>query len=387
MRALRRHPASLRQDAIVKAAHLYIHVPFCARRCVYCDFSIAVRSKVPTADFVAAVAKEWDVRHGDSVFALDTLYFGGGTPSKLGADGVARLMDVVRSRAVLRADAEVTLEANPEDVTLDHVNAWRSAGVNRVSLGVQSFDDSVLAWMHRTHDALTALRAIQVLREGGLDNISIDLIFAAPSQVTRVWENDVETAVGIGLPHLSVYGLTVEPHTPLGRWVARQDVHEAPEERFEREYLIAHDSLTGAGLDHYEVSNYGLPGRHSRHNWAYWRRRPYAGLGPSAHEFDGAVRRWNTAPYADWQLRLAGGESTTIGSESLDRDQQLAEEVYLGLRTSDGISLTGEEHLHVAPWMDAGWAVMTNENSMRLTATGWLRLDTLASDLTLLRSH
>lgn len=371
----------------MRAEHLYIHVPFCARRCVYCDFSIAVRSKVPVSEFITGVEREWDLRHRDSTFVLSTLYFGGGTPSKLGGAGVARLIEAVRARAELRADAEVTLEANPEDVTLESARAWREAGVNRVSLGVQSFDDVVLSWMHRTHDASTALRAIEILREASLANLSFDLIFAAPSQVTRAWERDLETAIRLEVPHVSVYGLTVEPHTPLGRWVARLDIEEAPEERFEREYTMAHESLTAAGFDHYEVSNYGLPGRHSRHNWAYWRRSAYGGLGPSAHEFDGVVRRWNSAPYADWELRLRGGETTTVGSETLTPEQQVAEEVYLGLRTSDGVRVSPGERTHVAPWLAAGWATVDEADRLRLSATGWLRLDTLAADLTMFRSR
>ena len=369
------------------AEHLYIHVPFCARRCVYCDFSIAVRSQVPVRDYIAGVDREWDIRHRDSSFRLATLYFGGGTPSKLGPEGVARLVDLVRRRAELQPDAEVTLEANPEDVSGEAARSWREAGVNRVSLGVQSFDDAVLSWMHRTHDAATALRAIDVLREAGFDNLSIDMIFAAPSQVTRAWERDLETAIRLAVPHVSVYGLTVEPHTPLGRWVARRDVDEAPEDRFEREYSLAHESLVGSGLEHYEVSNYGRPGRQSAHNWAYWRRRVYVGLGPSAHEFDGTVRRWNSAPYADWEMRLRGGESPTVGSETLSPDQHVAEEVYLGLRTTAGVRLSSEERARVDRWLTAGWAMIDGADRLRLTPSGWLRLDALATDLTLFRSR
>ena len=199
----------------MRAEHLYIHVPFCARRCVYCDFSIAVRSRVPVQEFVAAVEEEWELRHRDSIFELETVYFGGGTPSKLGAVGVARLMDLVRRRAAVRPGAEVTLEVNPEDVSAESASAWHAAGVNRISLGVQSFDDAVLKWMHRTHDARAAVRAIEVLREAGLHNLSIDLIFAAPSSVARSWERDLEAALGLDVPHVSVYGLTVEPKTPL----------------------------------------------------------------------------------------------------------------------------------------------------------------------------
>jgi oxygen-independent coproporphyrinogen-3 oxidase len=366
----------------VRYEHLYVHVPFCARRCTYCDFSIAVRAKVPSGEFVDAVRAEWKSRHSGSTFTLDTLYFGGGTPSKLGGEGVARMMDMVREHSALNVGAEVTLEANPEDISVDSVRQWRASGVNRLSIGVQSFDDRVLKWMHRTHDATRARAAVADAREGGIENISIDLIFAVPLSVERVWRSDLDIALGLQLPHISVYGLTVEPQTPLGRWVARHETVEAPEESFEGEFLMAHEALTGAGFDHYEVSNYGTPGRHSRHNWAYWRRKPYGGLGPSAHEFTGEERSWNAEAFATWQSVAVSGNETVAGRETLAPDQVASESLYLGLRTTDGI-VASEENVHASrKWVQSGWARVEGE-TLRLTPQGWLRLDTLASDLTL----
>jgi oxygen-independent coproporphyrinogen III oxidase len=354
---------------------------------VYCDFSIAVRTRVPTDGYLAALNAEMSVRHRESDLALDTLYFGGGTPSKLGGDGVCRLMEVVQRHAALRTGAEVTLETNPEDVSPASVRAWRDAGVNRVSLGVQSFNDAVLSWMHRTHDATAARTAVHVLREQGIDNVSIDLIFAIPESVTRSWERDLDAALDLELSHVSVYGLTVESHTPLGRWVARQDVAEAPEESFEAEFLAAHERLTAAGFDHYEVSNYGRPGLHSRHNWAYWNRKPYGGVGPSAHEFDGRERRWNASAYADWIVRVSRNEDPREGQECVGKEESIAEEIYLNLRTTAGVQLSAAERDHVRSWTDAGWAEWTPNSTLRLTGMGWLRLDSLANDLTLLRSR
>ena len=371
----------------VNAEHLYVHVPFCARRCVYCDFSIAVRPRVPVEEYLEALRREMELRHGDSGLRLATLYFGGGTPSRLGPLGISQLIGIIRDHATLESGAEVTLEANPEDVTADAVRGWLASGVTRVSLGVQSFQDPVLSWMHRTHDAAAALRAVHVLREVGLANLSIDLIFAAPSSVARSWELDLEMAAGLELAHVSVYGLTVEPHTPLGRWVARNDVAEAPEDRFEQEYLLGHSMLASAGLEHYEVSNYGKPGAHSRHNWAYWQRRAYGGLGPSAHEFDGRARRWNVSPYAEWVGRLTMGQDPLDGSELLTDEQVAAERVYLGLRTNAGVRLTDAERAHAQPWIGAGWATLDGTDTLRLSPSGWLRLDALASDLTALRSR
>jgi oxygen-independent coproporphyrinogen-3 oxidase len=371
----------------VRARHLYVHVPFCARRCVYCDFAIAVRPRIPVDEYLQALDQELTMRHATSELNLATLYIGGGTPSKLGGDGIARLLEATARMLTVSADAEITIEANPEDVSTETVRTWRGAGINRVSLGVQSFDDGVLRWMHRTHDADTARNAVQVLREGGIDNISIDLIFATPATVPRSWSQDLDETLALELPHVSVYGLTVEERTPLGRWVARRDVTEAADEIFEREFLLADASLRADGFEHYEVSNFSQPGRRSRHNSAYWRRSPYAGLGPSAHEFDGDRRRWNAEAYTQWVAGLTRGEDPLAGCEDLGEPEVLAEMVYLSMRTSDGLALTETEIEHVAPWVESGWARIGNDSRLCLTALGWLRLDSLASDLTLLRSR
>ena len=370
---------------MVLAHSLYVHVPFCARRCVYCDFSIAVRSRPPVDEYVHAIERELS-RHRDSEFDLETLYFGGGTPSKLGGEGVARLMEVARRHANLRVGAEITLEANPEDVTPQAVRAWRDAGVNRLSLGVQSFDERVLSWMHRTHDAEAAKTAVAVARDEGIANVSIDLIFAVPESLERVWARDLDIALGLQLPHLSVYGLTVEERTPLGRWVANSRVAEAAEEVFAAEFLRAREALTNAGYEHYEVSNYGRAGSHSRHNWAYWCRKSYGGIGPSAHEFNGSSRRWNTEAYVEWLNRTARGDDPVAGIEQLTEEQSTAEEVYLKLRTAAGLSISPEERERVTPWVSAGWAEMQG-STLKLSGPGWLRLDAIATDLTLLRSR
>ena len=342
---------------------------------------------MPVDEYLGALEREWSLRHPDGCGALKTLYLGGGTPSKLGGEGVARLLDLARRHAEFDARAEVTLEANPEDVSAAVARSWIAAGVTRVSLGVQSFDDALLQWMHRTHDAQTALTAIHVLREAGLPNLSIDLIFATPNELAREWDRDLGSALELDLPHISIYGLTVEPQTPLGRQVARRDSSMAPEDAFESEFLRAHRNLSTAGYDHYEVSNYGKPGLHSRHNWAYWRRSPYIGVGPSAHEFDGVSRRWNQGAYAHWTASVLREADPVEGREQLDAEQVGAEEVYLGLRTSDGVVLSEREVEHTGRWIESGWAAIGPDNRLRLTASGWLRLDALASDLTALRSR
>ncbi|HEX2778122.1 MAG TPA: coproporphyrinogen-III oxidase family protein, partial [Gemmatimonadaceae bacterium] len=181
--------------------HAYVHVPFCARRCTYCDFAIAVRRAVPVDEYLAALGRELELRRPLEGAGLDTLYFGGGTPSRLGGEGIARAVELVRRQARLANDAEVTIEANPEDVDAGSVASWRAAGVNRVSLGVQSFDDETLRWMHRVHDAERARRAVEEIREGGIANISLDLIFALPASLPRSWRSDVEQALALAPSH------------------------------------------------------------------------------------------------------------------------------------------------------------------------------------------
>jgi oxygen-independent coproporphyrinogen III oxidase len=371
----------------MRPAHLYVHVPFCARRCLYCDFAIAVRREVPVDEFVGAIDRELSLRFpAGEPWLLDTLYFGGGTPSRLGVDGMRRLMEVIRKYAGLEKDAEVTVEANPDDVIAFDSAALRDIGINRVSLGVQTFDNAVLEWMHRVHDADAIPKSIEILRRGGFEDVSVDLIFSLPESLNRDWRTDLDRAVSFNPTHVSLYGLTIEADAPLGKQVARGEVAEAPEERYESDFLLAHDALSSAGFEHYEVSNFAKPGHRARHNSSYWRGVPYAGIGPGAHEFDGRVRRWNSGGYTEWVRRLAKGSDPREGEETLTPANREAEEVYLGLRTTDGLNLRAGESDLIQPWIDAGWAKLSGARLV-LTPLGWLRLDTLAADLTLFRSR
>lgn len=368
--------------------HVYLHVPFCARRCSYCDFSIAVRRDVPVDEYLAALERELAIRFADrQPSEVDTIYLGGGTPSRLGGAGVARAVALVQRWFPLARGGELTVEANPEDVTSSAVEAWAGAGVNRLSLGAQSFDSGVLEWMHRTHDAGAAERSVAVARAGGIDDLSLDLIFALPAQLERDFRADVERLLALEPSHVSLYGLTVEPSTPLGRWVARGTAVERTEEGYEAEYLVAHELLAGAGFDHYEVSNYARPGRRARHNSAYWSGAPYVGLGPAAHGFDGEVRRWNARAYRDWLDRVAAGRDPVEGEEPLTPDNRVAEEVYLGLRSDRGLALVLHDRDVVRPWEVAGWVTVGDDGRLRCTPLGWLRLDAIAAALTHSRSR
>ncbi|HVT39491.1 MAG TPA: radical SAM family heme chaperone HemW [Gemmatimonadaceae bacterium] len=364
-------------------------MPFCSRRCSYCDFAIAVRRVVPVQEYVKAIGGELAARLASARLGpLRTVYLGGGTPSKLGPRGVGGLLGALtlHGRTTWEPDGEITIEANPEDVSAEAASAWADAGVNRLSLGGQSFDNRALAWMHRTHDAAATRLAVRTARRAGIHDISLDLIFALPDRLKRDWRRDLQEALDLELDHLSLYGLTVETRTPLGRWTARGEVREAPEERYAQEYLLAHDMLGAAGFEHYEVSNFARPGKRSRHNSCYWLRAPYVGIGPSAHSYDGRVRRWNAREYAAWKTRALAGDDPVEGSETLTPQNTLAEEVYLGLRTIEGLSLQSRDIETVDRWVRAGWASAAGHHVV-LSAEGWLRLDSLASALTAARTR
>ncbi len=362
--------------------HLYLHIPFCARRCSYCDFAIAVRREVPSARYVDGVLQEWTRWLTAGIppagSPVETIYLGGGTPSSLAPDQLARVLERLRSDRPLRAGAEVTLEANPEDVTPATATAWVAAGVNRVSLGVQSFDPAVLTWMHRTHTAEQVPVAVGTLRDAGIRNLTLDLIYALPEALERDWAADLDRALALEPEHLSLYGLTVESGTPLGRWVDRGTARTVPEERYASEFHQAHHRLTGAGFRHYEVSNYARPGRQAVHNAAYWRRAPYLGLGPSAHSAVGSRRWWNLREWAAWDAAVAAGATTIAGEETLDPGAVRIEELYLGLRTDGGVAAQQLPDSLARTWRDEGWAEARGDR-VRLTAEGWLRLDALVA--------
>jgi oxygen-independent coproporphyrinogen-3 oxidase len=364
--------------------HLYLHIPFCARRCSYCDFAIAVRREVPSQLYVDAVLAEWRRALEEEQWVLSspltTIHLGGGTPSRLEPREIVRLLHGIRAGTELASDAEIALEANPDDVSAEVVACWLAAGVNRVSLGVQSFDDRVLQWMHRTHNAAQVARAVETVRSAGIHNISLDLIFGLPAALERDWARDLDAAFALEPAHLSLYGLTVEPGTPLGRWTARGECRTTDDDTYATEYLLAAERFSTAGWDHYEVSNAARPDFRSRHNQAYWQRHDYLGLGPSAHSAHGRLRRWNIREWAAWQHTLAERRPAVEASETLSDAQVLLERRYLGLRTSSGVESELIPEAVRGSWIAAGWAREADDR-VQLTIEGWLRLDALVASL------
>jgi oxygen-independent coproporphyrinogen-3 oxidase len=367
--------------------HLYIHVPFCLRRCSYCDFAVQAVANAPVQDWLESITGELDLIRADEKSdarpILKTLYIGGGTPSLIGGAGMQQLAERLRPRLSLAADCEWTAEANPETFTSDVAIEWKQAGVNRVSLGAQTFDESVLRWMGRMHGADGPARAVANARNAGIDNYSIDLIFAIPSRFHRDWSADLQRTLELQPAHISLYGLTAEASTPLGRWVAEGRETLAGEDEYAEQYLQAVRMLTDAGFVHYEVSNFAKPGLESRHNQAYWNGAAYLGLGPGAHSYLPPTRRWNTRDWNNYHERVVRGELPVDGQEKVDETVAGLEHAWLGLRTRAGVSLatmSDRQAMLTGDWIRRGWGE-ADQGVFRLTAEGWLLLDRLSVEL------
>jgi len=319
---------------------LYLHVPFCRRKCLYCDF-YSITDLAGLAAFGEALLKELDLAAATGAMGpFDTLYLGGGTPSLLPEALLADIFARLARRRLLTAAAEITLEANPDDVTPAKLTFWRQAGVNRLSLGVQSCDDAELRFLGRRHTARQALQALAWAREAGFANLSVDLIYGLPGQARRSWEDSLQQVLAFRPEHLSCYQLTLTPQTPLGARLRRGEVALPTEEEQRQWFLFTAAFLTDQGYRHYEIANFACTWQLvSRHNSKYWRHVPYLGLGPAAHSFDGRRRRWNVRSVEAYCRRLAAGRLPTAGGEVLSAAQLRLETLALGLRTCWGVPL------------------------------------------------
>jgi len=280
--------------------------------------------------------------------------------------------------ADLSGVVEWTAEANPEHFGSALAADWRSAGINRLSLGAQTFDEGALEWMGRLHGEAGPTRAVEAARDAGFTNVSVDLIFGLPARFERDWTADLRKAVALGTEHISLYGLTAEPGAPLGRWVREGREQIADDVQYEAEYLEAAEVLGAAGFDHYEVSNFARPGRQSRHNQAYWRGVMYVGLGPAAHSSLPPRRWWNVRDHAEWALRIARDGTAVDGDETVTGEAAALEQAWLALRTSEGAVVRTERQRELAEqWRAAGFASIDGAR-VKLTRRGWLVLDRLA---------
>ena len=320
-------------------AGIYLHIPFCRQACHYCNFHFST-SLNRKNDFVAALLKEMELqRHYIGSAAVETVYFGGGTPSLLTEEELGQILGRLRDLFPLEPGVEITLEANPDDITMaGKLKAWKKAGINRLSIGVQSFFEEDLQWMNRAHSAGQAADSIRIAQGEGFDNISVDLIYGGPTLPDGHWEKNVAQAVAAGIPHLSCYALTVEPRTALDKMIHQKKKEAVSPDDQARQFLLLMSWLAVAGYEHYEISNFSLPGRRSRHNSSYWQGKPYLGLGPSAHSYNGSSRQWNVANNAQYTDALLSG-TLLFEKEELTPIQQLNEYIMISLRTMEGCDL------------------------------------------------
>lgn len=370
-------------------AGIYIHIPFCRKACHYCNFHFSTSLGMADA-VVRSILNEINLRSSESSEEVQTIYFGGGTPSILAPAAIDKVLDAIKAHYAISSDAEITLEANPDDITAEKAKAWKEMGINRFSIGVQSFADENLLWMNRAHDASQSMECIQIIREAGFDNFSIDLIYGTPGQTQQGWIKDLEKAIEMKIPHLSCYALTVEEGTALHHMIGSGKKEKiSTDEQAERfEALVELSSL--AGYTHYEISNLALPGKESKHNSAYWEGRPYLGFGPSAHSFSGTKRSWNIADNLKYIQSIEAG-ILPCEEEILREVDQLNEYIMTSLRSINGIQKDiiktkwGMDKLQVISteieqFIRSG-KIITTQNAWVLSAQGRFFADGIASSL------
>lgn len=316
---------------------IYLHIPFCKQACHYCDFHFSTTLKHKEA-LLQAMRLELHKRRAEIGDApLETVYFGGGTPSLLSQGEIGAFLELIKAEFNLQPDAEITLEANPDDLSPARIEELAAGPVNRLSIGIQSFVAEELQWMNRAHTAQEALRCLEAVSRH-FDNYSIDLIYGIPGSRFETWQQTLQTALGFNPPHISAYALTVEAATALQSQIDRGLSAEPDEDRTEADFLHLVSTLEKAGYAHYEISNFGKPGYYSRNNTAYWQGKPYLGIGPSAHSYDGRNRRWNVAHNLKYIRALGAGEPY-FEIETLSQQDRYNEAVMTGLRTQWGVSL------------------------------------------------
>ena len=366
-----------------------MHIPFCKQACTYCNFHFTTSLRYKD-DLVQALLKEIEMeREYLGGQPVETIYFGGGTPSILSVKEVETLLESLYKNFTVASGAEITLEANPDDITKEKLQAWKKAGINRLSIGVQSFFEEELQWMNRAHNAWQARESLE-LATSQFENITMDLIYGSPLLTDAMWKENVDAAISLGIPHLSCYALTVEEKTPLQKMIQLQQRLDVDNDKQARQFLLLMQWLREKGYEHYEVSNFALEGYRSRHNSSYWKGASYLGLGPSAHSYNGIERRWNIANNQIYISSTREGQPKRE-TEVLSEQNKINEHIMISLRTKEGLDLdTIETHwgnaerkrieILSAKYIKAGYIVQEGAFS-RLTDEGMLRADGIAADL------
>lgn len=371
-------------------AGIYIHIPFCKSKCAYCNFfSLASESK--KNDFVEVLKKEILARNqylGKE--EVETIYFGGGTPSLLAVNHIEEILRCLHANFKISSSPEVTLEVNPDTIDRGKMSSLKNMGVNRISVGIQSFHDDDLKYLDRRHDSKHALQVLNDLNDVGFDKLTLDLIYGIPTLTEKKWNKNLDIFFSTGISHLSAYALTVEPKTLLGQKISKGDLKDVSEEETIRHYEILVERTKDHGFEHYEISNFAKDGCRSQHNSIYWNDESYLGLGPSAHSYDGKSRQWNISNLTKY-IQLVGENDDYFEKEILTKDDKFNEYVMTSLRTSWGCNVIkiktdyGEYHFRhfmktVKRYIDAG-VMIKNEDSFVLTEQGKLFADGIASDL------
>jgi len=367
-------------------AGVYIHIPFCKQKCSYCDFHFSTTFGTYRKRMIQALCSEIHKRVASLNEPLETLYFGGGTPSLLTSEEFDQLLSAIAEIISIDQLKEVTLEANPDDLTETNLVIWKKVGITRLSIGLQSFKESDLLWMNRAHSAEEALKCVSLAQANGFQNISVDLIYGLPDLTIEEWKKHIDLVISMNVSHISAYCLTVEEKTVLNRLVKQGKLIPAGEDQQSEQFEILSKKLVEAGFEHYEVSNFGRPGMHALHNSNYWRGKQYIGIGPSAHSYNGFERRWNISNNFTY-MKMNASEWFEV--EELTAKDRWNELVLTGLRTSWGVD---EEKLFailppdlsfrtkLEAFVVSGW-VEVNKGHIILTLEGRLRADHIAAEL------
>ena len=371
-------------------AGIYIHIPFCKQACYYCDFHFSTHQETRT-ELVQAILKELklqqDYLKGE---VIQTIYFGGGTPSVLDAGELQSILDSIRSLHQVAERAEITLEANPDDLNFSKLKELSALGINRLSIGIQSFHPEVLTFLNRVHDAPGAIKSFQHAREAGFSNISIDLIYGIPDETENQWTEDIRQAIALQPDHISCYSLTIEPKTVFGKWSATGKLKPVDDDVAARHLEILMDQLEQNGFEHYEISNFARPGFQSRHNSSYWRQEKYLGIGPSAHSYNGTSRQYNIHNN-NLYIKSLKNDAIPFEREELSAEDLINEYILTTLRTNwgtdlkrikqdFGYDLLNKNAEYLSKIFSDRLAVLEND-VLRLTRAGKLLADKISSDL------
>jgi oxygen-independent coproporphyrinogen-3 oxidase len=370
-------------------AGIYIHIPFCKQACHYCDFHFSTSLKYKD-ELLQALIKEINLQKTYlNNETIETIYFGGGTPSILGAEELNQLIGTITGLHAVAANAEITIEANPDDLDKAKLQALRQTDINRFSIGIQSFFDEDLEWMNRVHRAGEAEASVKRVQDTGYENITIDLIYGYPLLNDIKWKHNLDKVFELGIPHVSSYSMTVEPQTALASFIKKKKQVAMNDQQSAEQFILLMDAMQTRGFEHYEISNFCKPGHYSRHNSNYWKGIKYLGIGPSAHSYNGETRQWNIANNAKYILALEKAE-IPAESELLTETDHLNEYIMTSLRTMWGLDLkklntiaagTSEQLAKSARrYFENGW-IEQKEDIIYLTPTGKLYADNIAAGL------